>query len=204
MAPTVSRTAYHSPSQNGLEIGLKLLPVPKHAVLLRGINLASRNRISMPELREALEAAGFVDVATYVQSGNVVVSSTSEAPAVGRKINGLIKKRFGFDIAVIVRSHAELAEVVKRNPLAKVALDPKRYLVTFMSGELPGVVVERMRSAAGPGERCEVIGREVYSWHPAGVGRSPLWARIASKGLGVDTTTRNWTTVTVLLAMTAR
>ena len=178
--------------------------MPKHAVLLRGINLASRNRISMPELREALEAAGFGDVATYVQSGNVVVSSTSQASAVGREVSGLIKKRFGLDIAVIVRSHAELAEVVKLNPLAQVAVDPKRYLVTFMSGELPGAVVERIRGAAGPGERCEVIGREVYWWHPAGVGRSPLWARIASKGLGVDTTTRNWNTVTVLLAMTAR
>ena len=178
--------------------------MPKHVVLLRGINLASRNRISMPELRGALEAAGFGDVATYVQSGNVVVSSTSPAPAVGRKVNGLIKKRFGLDIAVIVRSHDELANVVKRNPLAKVAVDPKRHLVTFMSDDLPEAVVERMRGAAGPEERFEVIGREVYSWHPAGVGRSPLWERIASKGLGVEATTRNWSTVTVLLAMSAR
>ena len=178
--------------------------MPKHVVLLRGINLASRNRISMPELRQALEAAGFGDVATYVQSGNVVVSSPSQAPAVGRQVNALIQKRFGLDIAVIVRSHAELAEVVKRNPLAKVAVDPKRYLVTFMSGELPRAVVERMAGAAGPEERFAVIGREMYSWHPAGVGRSPLWARIAAKGLGVDTTTRNWSTVTVLLAMAAR
>ena len=178
--------------------------MPKHIVLLRGVNVGSHNRIAMAKLREVLEDGGFTDVRTYLQSGNVVLSSSSQAPVVGRKVNGLIKKRFGLDIAVVVRSHAELAEVVKRNPLAKVAGDPRRYLVTFMSGELRGAVVERIRGAAGPGERCEVIGREVYSWHPAGVGRSPLWARIASKGLGVDTTTRNWTTVTVLLAMTAR
>jgi len=118
-------------------------------------------------------------VATYLQSGNVVVSSTSQASAVGREISGLIQKRFGLDIAVI-------------------------RLVTFMAGELPCAVVERMHGAAGLEERFEVIGREVYSWHPAGVGPSPLWARIVSKGLGVDATTRNWSTVTVLLAMAAR
>jgi len=128
----------------------------------------------MPELSRALEAAGFGNVSTSVQSGNVVVSSTSPAPAVGRQINGLIKKRFCLDIAVIVRSHAELAEVVKRNPLAKVAVDPRRYLITVLSGELPDAVLGRMRGAAGPEERFDVMGREVYSWHPAGVGPSPL------------------------------
>jgi uncharacterized protein (DUF1697 family) len=178
--------------------------MPKHVVLLRGINLAHRNRISMPELREALAAAGFGDVATYVQSGNVVVSSKASAPAVARRVSELIHKRFGLDIVVIVRSHGELAEVVRRNPLAKVAVDPKRHLVTFMSRELPEAVVERMGAVAGPQERFEVIGREVYSWHPEGVGRSPLWERLAGKALGVDATTRNWSTVTVLLAMTAR
>src|SRR5467141_3023384 len=100
----------------------------------------------MPELREALESAGFSDVRTYVQSGNVVLSSRASPVRVARDVNALIKKRFGLDIVVLVRSRADLAEVVRRNPLAKIAVDPKRHLVTFLASELPGEVIDRMSS----------------------------------------------------------
>ena len=53
-------------------------------ILLRGINIGSRNRISMPELWEALEDAGYDDVRTYLQSGNVVLTSTASAKTVAR------------------------------------------------------------------------------------------------------------------------
>jgi uncharacterized protein (DUF1697 family) len=175
--------------------------MPRHVVLLRGVNLVRHNRIAMPELRAALEAGGFDDVKTYVQSGNVVLSSRASPERVADKVGALIRDQFGFDIVVIVRSHAELAEVVRRNPLAKVAVDPKRHLVTFMSSTLPPTVVDRMTAVAGAREEFAVIGREVYSWHPAGVGRSPLWERLAGKTLGVSGTSRNWTTVTTLLSM---
>ena len=178
--------------------------MPRHVVLLRGINVARNQRIPMPELREALEANGFRDVATYLQSGNVVLSSPSSVAPVARKVNAVIKAAFGFDVAVVVRSHAELAEVVRRNPLAKDKDDPKRYLVTFFSPDIPRDLGERMRAVAGPHERFVVIGREVYSWHPAGVGRSPLWERLAAKMRDVVATSRNWSTVTALLAMAAR
>jgi uncharacterized protein (DUF1697 family) len=70
-----------------------------------------------------------------------------------------------------------------------------------MSAELPRDLAEKLRKVAGPQEEFAIIGREVYSWHPDGVGRSPLWERIAGKALGIAATSRNWTTVTTLLAM---
>jgi uncharacterized protein (DUF1697 family) len=172
--------------------------------LLRGINVVGNQRIGMPELRGALEADGFRDVATYLQSGNVVLSSPSSAARVAQKVNAVIQGRFGFDVAVVIRSHADLAEVVRRNPLAREADDPKRYLVTFFSSEIPRDLGTRMRAVAGPRERFVVIGREVYSWHPEGVARSPLWERLAAKMRDVVATSRNWSTVTALLAMAAR
>jgi uncharacterized protein (DUF1697 family) len=175
--------------------------VARQIVLLRGINLASRNRIAMPELRASLEKAGFKEVATYVQSGNVVLTSRYGPDRVGTEVNALLKQRFGMDVAVLVRSRAELADVVHRNPLAGVALDPKRYLVTFLSGTLPPGFADGLGSVAAPREPFVVIGREVYSWHPDGVGRSPLWERLARKTPGVTATSRNWSTVTSLLAM---
>src|SRR5712692_7781886 len=172
----------------------------KHVVLLRGVNLGRRNRIAMSELRVCLEEGGFEDVSTYVQSGNVLVSSRYAPGRVGREANTLIRNRFGIDVAVLVRSRDEISEVIRRNPLADVAIDPRRYIVTFLSTELPPGFADDLRSVAGR-QPFSVIGREVYSWHPDGVGRSPLFEKLARKDLRIDGTSRNWATVTALLEM---
>ena len=172
-----------------------------YVVLLRGINIGPRNRISMPELRELLEGAGFDDVRTYVQSGNVVLSSDLSSDGVARKAERLIRERFGLDIAVVVRTGAELAAVVRRNPLGDVAKNPKRYQVTFLAGKLERPALNQLEAAAAPSERFVVASREVYAWTPDGIARSKLWAMLAGKQLGVTATARNWTTVTKLLEL---
>jgi uncharacterized protein (DUF1697 family) len=172
--------------------------VARYAVLLRGINIGPRNRISMPELRSALEAAGFGEVQTYLQSGNVVLESRGKAESVHRKVEGVIAERFGLEIAVLVRTKAELARIVKRNPLGAVAKDPKRYQVSFLDRPLPAKTLEELEALAAPAERVAAHGREVYAWHPAGVARSKLWARLAGKSLGPTATSRNWRTVEAL------
>jgi uncharacterized protein (DUF1697 family) len=177
--------------------------VARHIVLLRGINIGSRNRISMPELREALEDAGFKDVRTHLQSGNVVLTSTAKPESVARKCEKLISERFGLEIPVVVRTQAELGRVVKRNPLAKVATDPKRYQVSFLSAKLPAKVVRELEAAAAESEQVVAIGREVYAWHPKTIARSKLWTKLAGKGLGVTATARNWATVEALLELAA-
>ena len=173
----------------------------RYVALLRGINIGPRNRIAMPALREVLEAAGFEDVATYVQSGNVVLTSGAKADAVRRKVEGVVTESFGLEIPVVVRTKAELAAVVKRNPLGEVATDPKRYQVSFLDGKLPAAKVKELEAVAAPGEQVVAHGREIYAWHPAGVARSKLWAKLAGKGLGVTATARNWTTVETLLEL---
>jgi uncharacterized protein (DUF1697 family) len=174
--------------------------VPRHIVLLRGVNLVKRNRLAMPALRAALEQHGFRDVRTYVQSGNVVLASRARPASVARDVRTLIHEHFGLDITVLARSREELAAVVRRNPLREVATSPRRYLVTFLSGELPSRLAGDLAKVATQ-EPFAIVGREVYSWHPDGIGRTPLWERLASRSLGVDATSRNWTTVTTLLAM---
>ena len=170
-------------------------------VLLRGINIGPRNRISMPELREALEEAGFGDVRTYVQSGNVVLESSLKPAETARRVEALISERFGLEIAVVVRTKAELARVVKKNPLAEIATDPKRYQVTFLDAKADAATVRKLEAAVAGKEQLVVDGREVYAWHDAGVARSKLWAALAGRGLGVTATSRNWTTVERLLEL---
>jgi uncharacterized protein (DUF1697 family) len=172
-----------------------------YVAMLRGINLGPARRVPMGELRELLSTAGYEDVRTYVQSGNIVLSSTEKPAGVEGRLRELISDRFGFDVPVIVRSRAQLAAVVKANPLGDVAADPKRYQVSFLAEKPPAELLRRMAELAHGGERVVARGREIYAWHPEGAARSKLWNGLAGKGLGITATARNWTTVTTLLEM---
>jgi uncharacterized protein (DUF1697 family) len=90
---------------------------------------------------------------------------------------------------------------VARNPLRGVAVEPKRYQISFLASELDGEQVDRLAALAVEPEQFAAIGRELYAWHPDGVARSKLWNKLAGQGLGVVATARNWTTVATLLAM---
>jgi uncharacterized protein (DUF1697 family) len=155
----------------------------------------------MSRLRQALEGAGFDDVRTHLQSGNVLLSSKTKPEQTARKCEQLIRAEFGLKIDVVVRTPADLARVVKRNPLGKVAADPKRYQVSFLGGKLPATTKRKLEEAVKESEQLVVSGHEIYAWHPDGVARSKLWALLAGRGLGVTATARNWSTVTKLLEL---
>src|SRR5690242_7668698 len=96
--------------------------MPTWVSLLRGVNLGARNQVSMPALRTALEADGFADVRTYVQSGNVVARSAHRSPAaVGSAVAAAVRREFGLDVPVVVRSPAELRAVLDWNPFPEDA-----------------------------------------------------------------------------------
>jgi uncharacterized protein (DUF1697 family) len=173
----------------------------QQVIMLRGINLGPARRVGMADLRALFADAGYEDVRTYVQSGNVVLQSTATPAELERETAVLISERFGFDVPVVVRTRRQLAAVVKLNPLGDVVENPKRYQVSFLSDKPGATVVKALEAAATDEERVVCRGREIYAWHPAGVAGSKLWNALAGKGLGVTATARNWTTVTTLLQM---
>jgi uncharacterized protein (DUF1697 family) len=175
--------------------------VASQVLMLRGINIGSSRRVPMAQLRELLTGAGYENVRTYVQSGNVVLTSAAKPAELEREAARLIAARFGFEVPVIARTRAELAKVVEANPLGEVAENPKRYQVSFLSAKLDAETVRALEARVAPSERFVAIGRELYAWHPEGVARSKLWSSLAGQGLGVTATARNWTTVTTLLTM---
>ena len=172
----------------------------RQIALLRGINLASRNRVPMPALRDALGAAGHEDVATLVQSGNIVLTSTKQPKTLEREITALVKAEFGVDAATVVRTRDELAGVIERNPIPDGPSLPKLFQVTFFSDEPDAAAVAKLAAQDFGTERVEVIGREAYAWHPEGIQKSKL-ARALASGLRGDGTARNWNTVTKLLEL---
>lgn len=156
----------------------------------------------MAELRGELSAAGFQDVKTYQQSGNVVLRSELPAAQLAAECETLISERFGLDVPVLVRTSAELGEVIRRDPLAGLVDEPKRYQVTFLEQDLEPDQLVQLEGLAAGGERLVAQDREIYTWHPAGMARSALAAALASARLGVKATARNWSTVTKVHAMT--
>jgi uncharacterized protein (DUF1697 family) len=171
--------------------------VARQFVLLRGINLGSKRRVAMPKLREVLEDAGFGDVQTYVQSGNVVLSTSKSAKQTARAVEKLVKQHFRIDVPVVARTKGELASVVKANPLESVVKNPKAYQVTFFATAPDSKLIRKLDELATGDERLAHSGREIYAWHPAGIARSKVWNELA-KAPG---TSRNWTTVTKLLEL---
>lgn len=155
----------------------------------------------MADLRALFTEAGYEDVATHLQSGNVALSSSAPAVELERESTRLISERFGFEVPVVVRTQTELAAVVKHNPLGDVVDNPKRYQVSFLAEKPDAATTERLLGLATDAERVAVKGREIYCWHPGGVARSKLWNALGGKGLGVTATTRNWTTVLALLEL---
>lgn len=171
-------------------------------VLLRGVNVGGAKKVPMPRLRELLEAEGFEDVATYVQSGNVVLSAGGRSPArVGSAIERAIEAEFGFAVSITVRTRDELAGVIDANPFPQAASAPKTLHVVFLSDAVaPDRLDDVDRSAFEP-ERFELRDRELYLWLPDGIGRSKLAVKLSERALGVAATARNWRTVETLLRL---
>ena len=155
----------------------------------------------MPDLRSALEDAGYDDVRTLLQSGNVVVTSNTGGEKLERRLSERLLDVFGLDIPVLVRTRDELADVIEADPLSGAAENPSHYQVSFLSAELTRERVEELEDAATPPERLAVHGREVYAYHPDGIARSDLAKLLSARKLGVEVTARNWRTLTKLLQL---
>jgi uncharacterized protein (DUF1697 family) len=166
--------------------------------LLRGINLGPRRRIAMAELRELLAEAGFEDPRTHLQSGNVIVGTRKRPETVARELEGAIAERFGFDVAVVTRTAAELAAVVAHDPFAGVATDPKRYGVAFLDAEPDAKRLRELLERDFSPELLHAHGRELYTWHPGGFQRSQLFRAVGDQQLARVATVRNWNTVLAL------
>ena len=166
-----------------------------YVAFLRGVNLGPQRRVKMAELRELLRDHGHGEVETYLQSGNVVLESRLSAAKLEQSLESQLAAGLGFDVDVLVRSGRELATIVQRNPLDAVARDPARYLVTFLRAKPPAQLVTRLRGVEIAPEELVVAGREIYSWHPAGVGRSKLAKLLLPTALGVSASARNWRVV---------
>jgi len=174
-----------------------------YAALLRGINLGSHAKIRMPDLKRLFLDLGHADVQTYLQSGNVVFTSTGkDASRLAGEIERRITRDLGLAVPVLLRTGPELADVVAKNPFLREQADPATLHVTFLADEPDGERLASLDPAAYAPDAFAVAGREVYLHCPHGYGRTKLNNTFFERRLGVVTTTRNWKTVTKLRELT--
>ena len=174
--------------------------MPVHVLLLRGINVSGRNRVPMADLRALVTALGYEDVATYVQSGNLVCSGRGGPDRAAAQVADALARELDVTVPVVGRSAAHWAHVVATNPLARLEDDPKKLHVTFLDGVPDPARVADLADAAAAfaPERLEVVGAEVFLHCPGGYGETPLSNAFLEKRLGRVATTRNWRTVGAL------
>lgn len=170
--------------------------------LLRGINVGGRNSVPMKELRTELTAMGLTDVATLIQSGNVVFGAPQRAGArLAEAIADRVEEVFKVHPTVMLRSVDELEAVVANNPFHEPGVDSAKLHVAFLAKQPTAKAVARLDPDRSPPDAFAVHGKEIYLQLPNGIGRSKLGGDFFESRLGIPATTRNWRTVTKLLEL---
>ena len=179
--------------------------VPTHVALLRGINVGGRNKVAMADLREVVSGLGHADVATYIQSGNVLFTA-ADSPTLASDLEQAIASSLRVTPSVVVLTREELAQVVRDNPFPEEP-NPRAVhavLLTEASKATNDALAGALRKVEGTGNRdsAELIGRTIYLHTPDGFGRSRLAELIVqSTRPELRGTARNWATVNKLLEM---
>ncbi|HEY4347141.1 MAG TPA: DUF1697 domain-containing protein [Gaiellaceae bacterium] len=175
----------------------------RYAALLRGVNVGGKNKLPMSELRALIEGLGHEEIATYVQSGNVVFRTTRAAPGLAAGIEAAIEDATGLRVKVLLRTHPELVKAAASNPYAERESTPSKLHVVFLSNAPARAAIESLDPDRSPGDRFAVIGSEIYLDVPSGSGRSKLTLDYFEKRLAVVATARNWNTLLKLIELTA-
>lgn len=166
--------------------------MPRYAVLLRGINVGTAKRVAMADLRALLTDAGYTDVRTHLNSGNVILTGKSAPVA---RLEKAITEGTGLDVRCVVLSAKELRAIVDGHPFAEVATNGSRMFAHVLGAQPdPAKLDDALKldsDNARPGPRV------IYQWCPEGILEAPP---ITAK-IGVPVTARNWNTITKLDAL---
>lgn len=160
--------------------------------LLRAVNVGGTGKLPMTELKAMCEALGFAGVRTYIASGNVVFTSRKSEAAVKKALEAELEAYAGKPVGVLVRSAAEMAQVLADNPFTKMA--PNRTMAVFLDRAPPADTLAGLRGKKD--EEVRLGRREIYIHYGDGMGQSKLVIPAAKAG-----TARNMNTVAALAKM---
>jgi uncharacterized protein (DUF1697 family) len=163
-----------------------------YIALLRGINVGGKNIIKMAELKKVFEEIGLCDVKTYIQSGNVLFKSNEDEESLRKKIEREIEESFGFSVSVILRSAAELEQIILNCPFSK----EESLYVSLLTHAPSKENIERLNVYRSESEEYKIVGREVFLLFRNSIRNSKLANNLQK--LDVPATVRNWNTINKL------
>jgi len=156
-------------------------------VLLRGVNVGGHNKLKMADFRAALEGSGYLDVATYIQSGNAVLRSDRTKSEIVAEVSTLLKSRFEIDVPVLVLSAVELREAVAENPFEG---DLSRIILWFSFEDLADFDSSDLNDLKAATEEAAYTEKVIYLHAPEGIARSKFAEKI-DRLVPVQLTARN-------------
>lgn len=171
-----------------------------YIALLRGINVGGKNIIRMADLKRVFEAIGLCEVQTYIQSGNVLFKSEEEEELLRKKIEHEIKIVFQLSVTVVLRTLAELEQIILNSPFsedevteAASSSEAESLYVSLMTHAPSPEKIDRLGIYEDKGEKYRVIGREVFLLFHQGIRNSKLANNLQK--LDAPATVRNWKTI---------
>lgn len=164
----------------------------------RGINVGGHNKVPMAGLRQALSTAGFAEVATLIQSGNVVFASDLDDGAAAAEIRQVVADGFDVDTPVIIRSRDQVAAALNAHPWPPGEFEAKFHQIAFLADSPPSDGVERLIVRA-LNEDIAVIGDELHVRYREGQARSKFTIDWIGRQLATVATGRNLATVEKVL-----
>jgi len=167
--------------------------------LLRGINVGGNNMIKMAELKQMFEALGYERVKTYINSGNVIFESSNHVSMLEQQIEKEISKVFGFNIAVILRTAAELSSIMDNCPFKADELTEGQSIHLTLLKEAPSQEqIEKLPVVDQGNDEYYIDGKEIYVLYR----NSMLDSKLSKKFQNLlPATARNWKTIMKLDAM---
>src|SRR5918998_488406 len=175
--------------------------MPRYVALLRAINIGGR-RVKMDHLRKLFEALGFVNVETFIASGNVIFDSDEDPRPLERKVEGHLQASLGYEVATFVRTASELENISRYRPFDSFDLDAEgaSLYIAFLQALPSAEAQEKLMAFRNEVDVFRVHGREVYWLCRTRMSESSFSGALLEKTLGMPATMRNATTVKKLTA----
>lgn len=178
-----------------------LLNMKTWIVLLRGINVGGNNILKMADLRTLLTKAGYENVRTYIQSGNIAFECEQmQAAEIRTHVQNCIETSHGFAPKTLVLSADTLAQIIADNPYPEAEDTPKFLHVNFLAEPSTAPNIEALNTLKRDTDRFHITDVAVYAHLPEGMGNSKL-ATHMEKHLGVAMTNRNWRSANKILEL---
>jgi len=179
--------------------------MPVYLALFRGINVSGHNLIKMEALKKLMHEEGYINVETYIQSGNVVFESPeNNRDKIAKDLEILMYREYGHNVVIFILEEPDLIKVIKNNPYTGPEPEGqgvKKFFVAFLSGKPTEAGIDQLKKYNRGDDVFKVVDNALYLKLAASAADSKLTNVFIENKMNIKATTRNWNTTLKMLEM---